>query len=80
MHLTVRQLEILVAAADAATFSAAARSLGISQPSLSEAVRRMENELGARLFERNTRSVVLTADGRHTVAIARTRPSRSLLT
>lgn len=71
MHLTVRQLEILVAAADAATFSAAARSLGISQPSLSEAVRRMENELGARLFERNTRSVVLTADGRHTVAIAR---------
>jgi DNA-binding transcriptional LysR family regulator len=71
MHLTVRQLEILVAAADAATFSEAARTLGISQPSLSEAVRRMEGELGAALFERNTRSVALTADGRHAVAVAR---------
>ena len=71
MHLTVRQLEILVAAADAATFSEAARNLGISQPSLSEAVRRMEGEIGTRLFDRNTRSVALSADGRHTVAIAR---------
>jgi LysR family carnitine catabolism transcriptional activator len=71
MHLTVRQLEILIAAADAATFSEAARNLGISQPSLSEAVRRMESEIGATLFDRNTRSVTLSADGRHTVAIAR---------
>jgi DNA-binding transcriptional LysR family regulator len=71
MHLTVRQLEILIAAADAATFSEAARNLGISQPSLSEAVRRMEDEIGTRLFDRHTRSVALSADGRHTVAIAR---------
>jgi LysR family transcriptional regulator, carnitine catabolism transcriptional activator len=71
MHLTVRQLEVLVAAADAPTFTEAARNLGISQPSLSEAVRRMESELGASLFDRSTRSVVLTADGRHTVAVAR---------
>jgi LysR family carnitine catabolism transcriptional activator len=71
MHLTVRQLEILIAAADAATFSEAARNLGISQPSLSEAVRRMEGEIGTRLFNRHTRAVALSADGRHTVAIAR---------
>jgi DNA-binding transcriptional LysR family regulator len=71
MHLTVRQLEILIAAADAATFSKAARNLGISQPSLSEAVRRLEIELGTTLFDRHTRSIALTADGRHTVAIAR---------
>ncbi len=71
MHLTMRQLEVLVAAAEAATFSEAARSLGISQPSLSEVVRRMESELGVTLFDRSTRSVALTTDGRHTVAIAR---------
>ena len=71
MNLTLRQLEILVAAADAATFSEAAHKLGISQPSLSETIRRMEGELGTAMFDRNTRSVALTADGRHTVAIAR---------
>lgn len=71
MNLTLRQLEILVAAADAATFSEAAQNLGISQPSLSEAIRRMEGELGVAMFDRNTRSVALTADGRHTVAVAR---------
>ena len=36
MNLTFRQMEILVAAAEAATFSAAAKKLGISQPSLSD--------------------------------------------
>jgi DNA-binding transcriptional LysR family regulator len=71
MNLTLRQLEILVAAADATTFSEAAQNLGISQPSLSEAIRRMEGELGAAMFDRNTRSVTLIADGRHTVAVAR---------
>ena len=71
MLLTIRQLEILVAAADAATFSEAAAGIGVSQPSLSETIRRMELELGVRLFDRNTRSVTLTNEGRHTVAIAR---------
>jgi DNA-binding transcriptional LysR family regulator len=71
MNVTLRQLEILVAAADAASFSAAAEKLGISQPSLSETISRLEVELGFRLFERTTRSLVLTADGRRAVATAR---------
>lgn len=71
MLLTIRQLEILVAAADASTFSEAAAAIGVSQPSLSETIRRLELELGVRLFDRNTRSVTLTNEGRHTVAIAR---------
>ena len=44
MNMTLRQLEILAAAADSATFSAAAKHLGISQPALSEAIRRVEDE------------------------------------
>jgi LysR family transcriptional regulator, carnitine catabolism transcriptional activator len=71
MNLTHRQFEILIAAADAASFSNAALRLGISQPSLSESIRRIEREMGKRLFERTTRSVSLTPDGRHAVAIAR---------
>ena len=71
MNLTFRQFEILVSAADAESFSAAAQQLKISQPSLSETIRRIEQELGTRLFDRTTRSLKLTDDGRHAAAIAR---------
>ena len=71
MNLTHRQFEVLIAAADAESFSAAAQRLGISQPSLSESIRRIEREIGALLFERTTRSVKLTPEGRHAAAVAR---------
>jgi LysR family carnitine catabolism transcriptional activator len=71
MYLTVRQLETLVAVADATSFSEAAAELGISQPSLSETIKRVEQELGVRVFERTTRSLSLTPDGEHAVAVAR---------
>jgi LysR family transcriptional regulator, carnitine catabolism transcriptional activator len=71
MNLTHRQFEILIAAADSGSFSAAAQQLGISQPSLSESIRRIEREIGARLFERTTRSLKLTAEGRHAATVAR---------
>lgn len=71
MNLTFRQMEILAAAAEASTFSAAAKQLAISQPALSEAVRRIERELGLTLFERTTRSLRLTEDGRRAAAVAR---------
>jgi LysR family carnitine catabolism transcriptional activator len=71
MNLTHRQLEILVAAADAESFSAAAERLGISQPSLSESIRRIEREIGSPLFTRTTRSLKLTDEGRHAASIAR---------
>ena len=56
MNLTHRQLEILVAAAEAESFSAAAERLGISQPSLSESIRRIEREIGARAVRRAPRA------------------------
>jgi LysR family carnitine catabolism transcriptional activator len=71
MNITFRQFEILVAAADAGSFSAAAETLAISQPALSEAIRRIETETGLKLFDRTTRSLTLTPDGRHAVAVAR---------
>ncbi len=71
MNLTFRQFEILVAAADGPTFSAAAKRIGISQPALSESIRRIERETGLSLFERTTRSLRITKDGRELAAIAR---------
>jgi LysR family carnitine catabolism transcriptional activator len=71
MNLTYRQFEILIAAAESESFSAAAHRLGISQPSLSESIRRIEREIGARLFERTTRSLELTDQGRAAAAVAR---------
>ena len=71
MNLTYRQFEILIAAAEAGSFSAAAQRLKISQPSLSESIRRIEREIGARLFERTTRSLKLTPEGRHAASVAR---------
>ena len=71
MTLTHRQFEILIAAAEAESFSAAAQRRGIYQPSLSESIRRIEREIRALLFERTTRSVKLTPEGRRAAAVAR---------
>lgn len=70
MNITVRQLEVFAAAARAPSFTEAAGQLGISQPALSETIRRIEQELGLRLFERTTRKVALTADGRALAGLA----------
>ncbi|MGL5631207.1 MAG: helix-turn-helix domain-containing protein, partial [Azovibrio sp.] len=45
-------LEVFVVAADAGSFSIAARQLGISPVVASAIIKRLENRLGVRLFER----------------------------
>ena len=71
MNLTLRQLEILVAIGDTLSLTAAAEKLGVSQPSVSETLRRVEGELGCRLVDRTTRQLALTYEGQHVVASAR---------
>lgn len=70
INLTLRQLEIFATTLRAGSFTAAAAQLHISQPALSGAIRKIEAELGLRLFERTTRSVTPTPDGRHLGAVA----------
>lgn len=67
----LRDLEWLVALADHQHVTDAAALLGISQPTLSRALARMEGELGARLFERVPEGLVTTPDGELVVAGAR---------
>jgi DNA-binding transcriptional LysR family regulator len=64
MNITLRQLYGFKAVADAGTFTAAAQRLKVAQPALSLNIRDLEAELGARLFDRTTRRVELTAAGR----------------
>ncbi|MCW5688017.1 MAG: LysR family transcriptional regulator [Pseudolabrys sp.] len=66
----MRQLQVFVAASRARSFSEAADRLGISQPSLSGTISKIETQLGLRLFDRTTRSLILTADGRDLAAVA----------
>ncbi|MCS3746990.1 MULTISPECIES: LysR family transcriptional regulator [unclassified Xanthomonas] len=61
--LTLRQLEFAVAVADEGGFTAAARRCNTVQSALSHQVAKIEETLGARLFERGTRRVRPTAAG-----------------
>ena len=58
-----RQLEYVLAVIDEGSFTAAADACAVSQPSLSEGIRRLESELGVRLFHRLGRTVTLTPAG-----------------
>ena len=62
--MELRQLEALVAIAREGSFTQAADSLTISQPSLSARVRRLEHYLNCQLIDRHSRPVRLTAEGK----------------
>jgi DNA-binding transcriptional LysR family regulator len=61
--LTLQQLQYFLAAFRHGSFSAAAEELRLAQPSLSEQVRRLEAELGVRLFQRVGRGLTPTEAG-----------------
>src|SRR4029450_5078710 len=62
--MDVNQLEVLVAIAQEKSFSRAAESLHRTQPAVSQAIRRLEAELGEPLFDRSSKDGTLTAAGR----------------
>ncbi|MFI5753807.1 LysR family transcriptional regulator [Streptomyces sp. NPDC051569] len=71
MELEVRHLRALCAIADAGSLHKAARQLGMSQPSLTTQLRRIENTLGAELFSRERTGCRPTPLGRTVLNRAR---------
>jgi LysR family hydrogen peroxide-inducible transcriptional activator len=69
--LSIRQLQYVVAVADTLGFHKAAEKCGVSQPTLSSQIQKLEEVLGVQVFERNKQRVLLTRAGEAVVAHAR---------
>ena len=62
--MDINHLEVFLAVAQERSFSRAAESLHRTQPAVSQAIRRLETELGESLFDRSSKDGTLTAAGR----------------
>ena len=69
--ISLRDIEYVVAISDTGSFTAAAERCGVAQPSLSGQVRKVEDQLGLKIFERTGREVRFTAAGADIVQQAR---------
>ncbi|MGN0372385.1 MAG: LysR family transcriptional regulator [Enterocloster sp.] len=69
--MTLTQLKYAIAVSDTGSMNEAAKSLFISQPSLSAAVRELEAEIGVELFKRTSRGITVTPDGEEFLGYAR---------
>jgi LysR family transcriptional regulator, hydrogen peroxide-inducible genes activator len=69
--MTLTELKYVVAVAEAKHFGRAAAHSFVSQPSLSAAVKNLEDELGVRIFERGKNEVLVTAIGAQVIAQAK---------
>ena len=61
--MQLRDIQYVIAAAEAGSFSKAALVVHVSQPALSQMIQRLEDELGVKLFIRKSNKVILTEEG-----------------
>lgn len=62
--VSLEDLQTFLAIAEENSFTRVAEQLSLSQPSISNRIRRLEEKLGVQLFERSSRRVEITSDGR----------------
>jgi len=70
-HMTLKQLRYAVTVADTGNITEAAARLFIAQPSLTSAIRELENEYGITIFDRSNKGVEITAEGEEFLGYAR---------
>lgn len=69
--MTLQQLKYAIEIAKCGSINIAAKKLFITQPSLSNAIRELENELNKTIFERTNRGISVTVDGAEFLGYAR---------
>ncbi|MEN6327061.1 MAG: LysR family transcriptional regulator [Syntrophomonas sp.] len=69
--MTLQQLRYIIKIVECGSISEAAKQLFISQPSLSNAVKELETELGIEIFFRTSKGISLSVDGREFLSYAR---------
>ncbi len=69
--MTLQQIHYAITISEQGSFNKASEVLYISQPSLTEAVRELEKEIGVTIFHRSGRGVTLTSDGVEFISYAR---------
>ncbi|WP_165311249.1 LysR family transcriptional regulator [Vibrio ziniensis] len=71
MNLSIKQFKAFLLLSECGSFTQAAKLFNLSQPAFSALIASLEEEIGYRLFDRDTRKVELNADGIHFIDIAR---------
>lgn len=69
--MTLMQLKYVITVANANSMNEAARTLFISQPSLSSSIKELEEEIGVEIFRRTNRGIFLTPEGEEFIGYAR---------
>ena len=69
--MTLQQLKYAVAIADKNSMNEAAKALFVSQPSLSNAIKELEKEIGVTIFLRNNKGIAITIEGTAFLGYAR---------
>ncbi|MDR3453397.1 MAG: LysR substrate-binding domain-containing protein [Rhodoferax sp.] len=71
MNDRIHELDVFLRVTEAVSFSAAARSLDCNPSTVSKVIQRLEDRLGARLFDRTSRTMHLTQEGERFLEAAR---------
>ena len=71
MHMTLQQLKYMITIANCGSMNEAAKELFVSQPSLSEAVKELEEEIDLQIFQRSNRGIKITPEGEEFLGYAR---------
>ena len=69
--MTLTQLRYAITVANSDSMNEAARNLFISQPSLSAAIKELEEEFGIEVFRRTNRGISVTPEGEEFIGYAR---------